>query len=123
MTKFDLAGKIIKIRLSPEDKKMKVTFLYYEGCPSHEMALERLRSVLTEEGLPAELEIIKVETDEQAQQSQFIGSPTILINGQDIDPPPPDARYALTCRAYHLEDGRISPLPSPDMIRRALRAA
>jgi hypothetical protein len=100
---------------------MKVTFLYYEGCPSHEMALERLRLVLTEEGLPAELEIIKVETDEQAQQWQFIGSPTIRVNGQDIDPPQPDARYALTCRAYQLEDGRISPLPSPDMIRRALR--
>jgi hypothetical protein len=102
---------------------MKVTFLYYEGCPSHEMALERLRSVLTEEGLPVELEIIKVETDEQAQQWQFIGSPTIRVNEQDIDPPLPNVRYALTCRVYQLEDGRISPLPSSDMIRRALRAA
>ena len=102
---------------------MKVSFLYYEDCPSHDLALDRLRQVLAEEGIQAEIEVIKVETEEQAQRLRFIGSPTIRIDGQDIDPPPSDAHYALTCRAYRLEDGRISPLPSPDMIRRALRAA
>jgi hypothetical protein len=102
---------------------MNVTFLYYEDCPSHDVALDRLQSILSEEGVQAEFEIIKVETNEQAQRLQFIGSPTIRIDGQDVDPPGPDAYYALTCRAYQLEDGRISPLPSPDMIRRALQAA
>lgn len=97
-----------------------ITFLYYEDCPSHDAALERLRQVMAEEGLDTEIEIVKVETDEQAQRLHFVGSPTILIDGRDIDPPP-DAYYALTCRAFRLEDGRISPLPSPDMIRRALR--
>jgi hypothetical protein len=102
---------------------MKVTFLYYEDCPSHDVALERLRLVMAEEGVEAEVEITKVETDEQAQSLHFIGSPTIRIDGRDIDPPLPDTYYALTCRVYQLEDGRISPLPSPDMIRRALCAA
>ncbi len=102
---------------------VNVRFLYYEECPSHDVALDRLRQVLAEEGIQAEIEIIKVETEEQAQRLRFIGSPTILVNGQDLDPPPPDAHYGLTCRAYRLEDGRISPLPSPDMIRRALRMA
>ena len=100
---------------------VNITFLYYEDCPSHDAALERLRQVMAEEGVDTEIEIVKVETDEQAQRLRFVGSPTILIDGQDIDPPPPDAYYALTCRAFRLEDGRISPLPSPDMIRRALR--
>src|SRR5918994_151928 len=45
----------------------------------------------------------------------------VRVDGQDIDPPG-DASYALTCRAYRLEDDRISPLPSKDMIRRALRS-
>jgi hypothetical protein len=99
---------------------VKVTFLYFEDCPSHEVALDRLRQVMAEEGTQAEIEIVKVETDEQAQRLRFIGSPTILINGDDIDPPSPDATYALTCRVYRLEGGRISPLPSADMIRRAL---
>ncbi len=100
---------------------VNITFLYYEDCPSHDEALERLRQVMAEEGVDSEIEIIKVETDEQAQRLRFVGSPTILIDGRDIDPPPSDAYYALTCRAYRLEDGRISPLPSPDMMRRALR--
>ena len=99
---------------------MNVTFFYYEGFPSHDVALERLRSVLAEEEVRTDIQIIKVETNEQAQQLQFIGSPTIRINGQAIVPPLPDTNYALTCRAYQLEDGRISPLPSPAMIRRAL---
>jgi hypothetical protein len=102
---------------------VKVDFLYYEDCPSHELALDRLRQVMAEEGVSVKIEVLKVETDEQAQSLRFIGSPTIRINGQDIDPPPADAYYALTCRAYRLEDGRISPLPSPGMIRRALRVA
>ena len=102
---------------------VRITFLYFEDCPSHEAALARLRQVMTEEGAQAEIEIVKVETGEQAQSRHFVGSPTILIDGRDIDPLPADIQYALTCRAYQLEDGRISPLPSADMIRRALRRA
>ncbi len=100
---------------------MRVSFLYYEDCLSHALALERLREVMAEEGIPAEMEVIKVETEEQARELRFVGSPTILVDGQDIDPPS-DSRYALTCRSYRLADGRISPLPSKDMIRRAFRS-
>ena len=101
---------------------MRVSFLYYEECPSHDLALERLREVMAEEGLPGEVEVIKVETEEQAHELRFVGSPTIRVDGQDIDPPT-DSRYALSCRAYRLADGRISPLPSKDMIRRAFRSS
>jgi hypothetical protein len=98
---------------------MRVSFLYYEECPSHDVALERLREVMAEEGISKEVEIFKVETEDQARELRFVGSPTIRVDGQDIDPPI-DSRYGLTCRAYRLEDDRISPLPSKDMIRRAL---
>jgi len=102
---------------------LHVSFLYFEGCPSHELALERLRQVLAEEGIEAEVEVVKVETDTQAEQLRFMGSPTILVEGRDIDPLPPSVQFALTCRIYCREDGRISPLPSPELIRRSLRAA
>ena len=97
-----------------------MSFLYYEDCPSYDLALERLREVMDEEGTPAEVEVVKVETEEQARKLRFVGSPTIHVTGQDIDPSS-DSRYALTCRAYRLADDRISPLPSKDMIRRAFR--
>jgi len=98
-----------------------VCFLYYEECPSYDAALKRLREVMAEEGIPGgEVEVIKVKTEEQARGVRFVGSPTIRVDGQDIDPPR-DSRYVLTCRAYRLADGRISPLPSKETIRRALR--
>jgi hypothetical protein len=100
---------------------VRVSFLYYEDCPSHDVALERLREVMDEEGIPGVVEVVKVETEEQARELHFVGSPTIRVDGQDIDPPD-DSRYALTCRAYRLADDRISPLPSKDMIRRAVRS-
>ena len=100
---------------------MRVSFLYYEDCPSHDVALERLREVMDEEGIPGVVEVVKVETEEQARELHFVGSPTIRVDGQDIDPPD-DSHYALTCRAYRLADDHISPLPSKDMIRRAVRS-
>ena len=100
---------------------MSIQFLYFEGCPSHDDALHRLKTVMAEEGIHADIDIVKVETEEQARELRFTGSPTILIGGEDVAPVPPDAPYHLTCRIYHLENGRVSPLPSPHMIRRALR--
>jgi len=101
---------------------MDITFLYWEECMSHEEALRRLRQVMAEEGILVPVKMVQVETWAQAEQLQFIGSPTILVNGKDIQPPPPGASSALTCRAYYLEDGRVSPLPSIELIRRALSA-
>ena len=75
---------------------MDIEFQYYEDCPSHDDALDRLKTVLAEEGIDAAISIVKVETEEQAQALKFIGSPTILVDGEDIDPPAPEARYALT---------------------------
>jgi hypothetical protein len=101
---------------------LKIRFLYYEDCPSHDEALRRLNQCVEAEGISADVEIVKVETAEEAEKLQFIGSPTIIVNGHDIDPPV-NPHYALNCRAYRLEDGRISPLPSEAMIRKALRKA
>jgi hypothetical protein len=101
---------------------VKVQFLYSEECPSHTEALQRLQKTLEEEGVDVKIEVIRVETFEEAKRYHFPGSPTILIDGHDIDPVN-NPEYAPTCRAYTLEDGRISPLPSIAMIREAVRAS
>ncbi len=101
---------------------MRIEFLYWEGCPSHPEALARLRAVLRQEGLPDAVEIIRVDTEEEAAARSFPGSPTIRINGADIQPPG-DNPIGLSCRVYHTDDGRVTPLPTEAMIRRALRAA
>jgi len=102
--------------------RMKVRFLYSEDCPSHEEALRRLRNVLEEERVASDLEIVRVDTLEEAEKERFPGSPTIMVDGHDICPTQ-NSHYAPACRAYVLEDGRVSPLPSVAMIRDAIRAA
>ena len=91
---------------------MQITFLYWEECMSHEEALQRVRQVMAEEGIQAPYQWSRWRPGSRRKQLRFIGSPTILVNGKDIQPPPPGAYYALTCRTYYLEDGRVSPLPS-----------
>ena len=107
--------------LSMEDLR-KISFLYSDDCPSHQEALSRLRKIIDQEGVSVEIETINVRTNEEAIAHHFRGSPTILIDGRDIDPSSNEG-FGLACRAYRLEDGRISPLPSESMIRKALRGA
>ena len=102
---------------------MDIHFLYFEDCPSHEPALERLKQVMAQEGIHDDIRITKVETEAEAQQWHFVGSPTIQVDGMDVVTPPEDAPTMLTCRVYHLENGRFSPLPSENMIRHALQKA
>lgn len=102
---------------------MQIDFFYFDECPSHEQALERLRKVLAEEDIEADISVVEVDTEEQARDLEFAGSPTILVEGRDISPHLELPNYALTCRTYQLEDGRISPLPSEAMLRRTIRAA
>lgn len=104
-------------------KKVQIQFLFWEDCPSHPRAWELLQEVLAEEGVEATVERIEVLTDEQAQRWQFPGSPTIRVDGVDIDPAGASQMgTALACRVYVLEDGRFSPLPSREMIRQTLGA-
>jgi len=102
---------------------VRVDFLYWEKCPSHEEALDRLRAILREEGIVTDVRVTHVDSDEAAQALRFPGSPTIRINGRDVQSEVEAADGRLTCRLYILEDGRASPLPSAEMIRRAVRAA
>ena len=97
--------------------------LWWEGCPSTEGALDLLRSVLDEEGLdPGAVELREVGTDDDAERERFVGSPTIRIGGVEVAPEPGEPA-GLNCRVYRLSDGRVSPTPDPDDIRRAIREA
>jgi hypothetical protein len=98
--------------------------LWWEGCPSTERALADLRQALAAVGLAdAEVRMREVETDQEAAETRFVGSPTILIDGADLVPAADDEPIGLSCRVYRRRDGRISPVPDPDDLREALRRA
>jgi hypothetical protein len=65
---------------------MRIRVLDFKGCPNHEPTLRLLRQVVDEIGVEAELEIIEVRDNEHARELRFLGSPTVLIDGDDIEP-------------------------------------
>ena len=102
---------------------IKIDFLYWPECPSYPEALALLHKVLDEVGVSAQIDMRIIDTDEEAERERFIGSPTIRVNGRDVDPSSADGAHRLTCRLYFREDGRPSAIPTEAMIRNALRLA
>jgi len=105
----------------------RIELLWWEGCPSHQRALADLREVLDALGLdPDAVDVRHVGTDDEAAAEGFVGSPTIRVDGRDVQPPAEEP-VGLTCRVYRRRDGRISPTPDPadvrDAIVRATRSA
>lgn len=64
-----------------------------------------------------------MSTEAAAEHERFVGSPTIRIDGEDIQPPGVDEPLGLSCRIYHLRDGRVSPTPDPEDVIGALERA
>jgi hypothetical protein len=97
---------------------VRIELLYWEGCPSHPEALALLEEVLYEHGVAADVRLTEVTSDAEAAELRFPGSPTIRVDGADVDPDGAGTPPGLTCRIYRLPDG-VSPVPS----RRQLEAA
>src|SRR6185369_15885690 len=98
----------------------QVELLWWEGCPSWERALEMVRAEAEQAGIGADaVAVTEIATDADAEREGFPGSPTIRIDGEDIQPPDPEVPAGLTCRVYRRRDGRISPLPDPEDLRDA----
>jgi hypothetical protein len=97
-----------------------VELLYWEGCPSYPEARELLADVLSSRGVEAEIRMRAVTTHAEADELGFPGSPTIRIDGRDVDSVGATAQPALTCRVYYLPDGRVSPIPSREDLEAAL---
>jgi hypothetical protein len=101
---------------------MRIEFLYWEDCPSHAEALARLRQALADEGVPDDVQVIRVDTQEDAERHAFPGSPTIRLDGIDLQPEGVQGRAMLTCRTYVTDTGGLSPLPTMTMLRHTIRA-
>ncbi|HET7555248.1 MAG TPA: hypothetical protein VFJ75_06305 [Gaiellaceae bacterium] len=99
---------------------MRIDLLFWRECPSYPEARALLHDVLEARGVDAEVVEREVLTQEEAQELAFPGSPTIRVEGRDVDPDGAGARPALTCRIYHLPDGRVSPVPSREQLEEAL---
>jgi hypothetical protein len=99
---------------------MDIEFLYWEGCPSYPEARQLLGEVLAERRPDARVEVREVKSQAEAEELRFPGSPTIRIDGRDVDPEGASARPALMCRIYRKPGGGVSPVPTREQLEAAL---
>jgi hypothetical protein len=80
-----------------------------------------LAEALQELGIDQPVHVINVLDDEDARSKRSLGSPTIRINGLDVDPLARESTdFAMKCRIYRFGDG-IQGYPSKDMVVAALK--
>ena len=83
---------------------MKVSLLYFDGCPNHLDTRVLLNALLDEVGWDGTIQMVNVDSPERATELEFRGSPTVLINGADpfLDT---EAPFGLSCRIYPTDEG------------------
>jgi hypothetical protein len=98
---------------------MTVEVLYFDGCPGYERLLPLLRALADAHGVA--LRLRSIETVEVAEREGFLGSPSIRVNGVDVEPGAHERRdFGLKCRLYRTA-GLDPGLPRREWIEQALR--
>ena len=97
---------------------MRIEVLYTPGCPNYLPAVERIEKVLVSESLRAEIRSVAVSSDAEAMELMFPGSPTIRVDGEDVEPDQ-TITPGLKCRLY----ANLSGVPSEEMLRLAISRA
>lgn len=103
-------------------RRTEIEILTFDGCPNREHAIELVAQVVAEVGADADVRVVDVPDAETAAKTRFLGSPTIRVNGRDIEPGA-DKRHDFvhSCRVFRTEHG-FSGQPDPRWLRDALTA-
>lgn len=98
----------------------RVEILYFEGCPNHEPARALVERLARELHVDPEIELVEVTDPQAADALRFLGSPTVRVNGVDVEPGAAERRdFAFSCRIYRSEGG-ASEQPEESWLREAL---
>jgi hypothetical protein len=98
-----------------------IEILYFPDCPNYLPAVEHVQKALQEELVSAEIKHVAVLDAATATATRFLGSPSVRINGVDVEP---SARSGgapgMCCRTYRAGSGPEG-APSIELIRAAIR--
>lgn len=98
----------------------RVEVFAFAGCPNAQPTVELIERVILELDANAELVRIEVENADEAEAMRFLGSPSVHVDGRDIEPGASERTdFAFACRVYSTGNG-FSGQPSEDWIRAAL---
>jgi hypothetical protein len=101
---------------------VRVELLYAEGDPASMPARQNLVEVLTEDAFETPIQMIAVGSHADAELLGMRGTPTIRIDGVDIDADW-DGPPGLEPRTYPADDGGRGSVPGKALIRRAVERA
>jgi hypothetical protein len=105
--------------MSTNGTELTIDLLYFDGCPSYRQPWNDILDILVEEKMDASVRLMAVEDMDRAQELRFAGSPTIKVNGRDLEDYQGDGVNA--CRVYKENDGKG--WPSKDLLRARIKAA
>src|SRR5262245_64879702 len=101
------------------DESVLVELLYFDGCPHYPAALDMVQRIASEEGVALDLTLVDV-TAEVAQERRFLGSPSIRVDGVDVEPGAEEREtFVFGCRVYRTDSG-LDGLPDDRWVRTAL---
>ena len=91
---------------------MNIEILHFDGCPSHETLLSRLPELMAQVDVDAPIQLKQIKSVEAAERERFLGSPTLRIDGEDVDPTASERRdFGLKCRLYPTAEGLRGTIP------------
>lgn len=116
------------------DPPATIEVFYFDGCPNHDTFLPHLTALLTEHRIDTAVTLTRIDNDEDAQKHRFLGSPTVRINGRDVEPGATERHhashgldlvdatspYGLQCRLYPTPSGGLTGVPRDEWILDAL---
>jgi hypothetical protein len=101
----------------------EIEILTFEGCPNREPAIALVSQVVAEVDARAVVRVVDVPDAQAAEKTRFLGSPTIRVNGRDIEPGADERDdFVHGCRVFRTERG-LTGEPDPRWLRDALAAA
>jgi hypothetical protein len=77
----------------PKTNTIKIRILSTEGCANTPLTISRIQETAKELAVPIHIENVVITTEEEASRNRFFGSPTVQINGVDIDPEKRESTY------------------------------
>ena len=104
-------------------RRPRVEIFYFDGCPNHEGTRALVERVAAELQVEPEIAHIQVADAKTAVQRRFLGSPTVRVDGRDVEPGAEKrSDFVFSCRVYRSERG-FSGQPDPGWVREALSKA
>ncbi|MEE8405403.1 MAG: thioredoxin family protein [candidate division Zixibacteria bacterium] len=102
---------------------MKIELLVFDGCPNSDPTEKLIRETMSELGGDVKIEVVKVLDNYDAVAKRFLGSPSVRVNGKDLEiEEDATTQYSMRCRIYRTDESQ-SGLPSKEVLIKAIQSA